>query len=352
MMSRKAAQAALHYLQFEIQWASIALLWYDYILTFPMEVKYIWDSKFRTSTVLYIFCRYALLANVLYLLALAGKLTHRVRVPCDKWYKFVGALSVLGRAAIVITFTGRVYAVWAANRFILAYLGLLGFACIALDIGYAVSVLSKFRLVSQVLVLPGSELILSSVSGLLSILMVVFEFSVAILTTYRSIQAFRLQKSLKEMKKMGLIYLVFEQGTLYFCAVSIFTVTSLILNLRNPAGFVQRLLNALTLPFSGLLTARFLLHIRRWNAKSMVVTDSRGRSRTNISTLSGFNAVPGGGTSTAVSSIVDEFGTDPVARTLRSAVSDEAGISDRHTTSSGSIELSRLDADGAERAGL
>ncbi|KAK0218206.1 hypothetical protein IW262DRAFT_1122810 [Armillaria fumosa] len=68
-----------HFLQFRIQYASIALLYYDYVLTLPMEVKYIWGSKFRLSTVLYICCRYALVANVLYLLAIARQLGARLR---------------------------------------------------------------------------------------------------------------------------------------------------------------------------------------------------------------------------------------------------------------------------------
>jgi hypothetical protein len=55
-----------------------ALLYYDYALTFPKEVEYIWKQKFRLSTALYIGCRYALLANVLYLLAIENKLGHTV----------------------------------------------------------------------------------------------------------------------------------------------------------------------------------------------------------------------------------------------------------------------------------
>lgn len=59
---------------------NIALLWYDYGLTFPEEVRYMWRSKeWKVSTFLYIFCRYALPANLLYLLAIANKLGSRVR---------------------------------------------------------------------------------------------------------------------------------------------------------------------------------------------------------------------------------------------------------------------------------
>jgi Family of unknown function (DUF6533) len=59
--------------------ALTALLYYDYALTFGMEVKYMWGQKFRISTVLYIWCRYALVANIIYLLTISGKIHIRVR---------------------------------------------------------------------------------------------------------------------------------------------------------------------------------------------------------------------------------------------------------------------------------
>lgn len=55
-----------------------ALLYYDYFLTFSMEVKYIWRRKFRLSTLLYIWCRYGLVANVIYVLSFANKMKVRV----------------------------------------------------------------------------------------------------------------------------------------------------------------------------------------------------------------------------------------------------------------------------------
>ncbi|KIL63829.1 hypothetical protein M378DRAFT_36863, partial [Amanita muscaria Koide BX008] len=49
--------------------SDIALLYYDYALTFPDEKEYIWGSRFSLSTFLYLWCRYALVANVIFLLA-------------------------------------------------------------------------------------------------------------------------------------------------------------------------------------------------------------------------------------------------------------------------------------------
>ncbi|KAK0488669.1 hypothetical protein IW261DRAFT_1557108 [Armillaria novae-zelandiae] len=222
-MATKAA--VTHFLQFRIQYSSIALLYYDYALTFPTEVKYMWHSKFKWSTALYICCRYALIANVLYLLAIAKKLGARV-LPflsplftlltfnvsnCDTWYKIIGALSVIGRAAVIATFTARTYVIFAKSNIILTYLVAIGLACVILDI-------------------------------------------------------------------------------------------------VAPAGFFQRLLNALTLPLSGILTARFLLHLRVWKDQhsTAVVSGNRGIVSQQTQTME-FRAL----------SVIDEFGEDPVSVSAR-----------------------------------
>jgi hypothetical protein len=52
-----------------------ALLYYDYALTFKSEVNYIWKKPFRLSTPLYLCCRYALAANLIYVLAISSEVT-------------------------------------------------------------------------------------------------------------------------------------------------------------------------------------------------------------------------------------------------------------------------------------
>ncbi|KAJ6549915.1 hypothetical protein B0H19DRAFT_951585, partial [Mycena capillaripes] len=116
-----------------------ALLYYDYALTFPSEVQYIWRQKFRLSTALYIGCRYALVANVLYLLAISNKLGHTVGsvfLLCDFWYKIVSVLSVLGRFCVIVIFTLRSSAVYGRSKWIPAYMGVVGLACIAFHIAH------------------------------------------------------------------------------------------------------------------------------------------------------------------------------------------------------------------------
>ncbi|KAJ6505059.1 hypothetical protein C8R45DRAFT_894491 [Mycena sanguinolenta] len=151
-MSSQAIDAAtIHFVRFHLQYSSLALLYYAYALTFPREVQYIWNQKFRLSTALYIGCRYALIANILYLLAIADKLGHTsvhklailstelnntLNHRCDFWYKIVGASSVLGRLSVTVVFILRSTAVYGGNIWIAAYMSVVGLACIALDISH------------------------------------------------------------------------------------------------------------------------------------------------------------------------------------------------------------------------
>ncbi|KAK0215170.1 hypothetical protein EDD85DRAFT_1000206 [Armillaria nabsnona] len=187
-----------------------------------MEVKYIWSSKFRLSTILYLCCRYALVANVLYFLAIAKQLGARVIFPtvfalltrfssCDTWYKIIAALSVIGRAAVIAIIDAS----------------------------------------------PGPQM--------------------------------------HWVNKRP--YTQAERDSV----VTLFTTAAVVL---NSAGFPRRLLNALTLPLSGLLTARFLLRLRAWEHKqSALVT---GSDRRTVS-----NAIPP--IEIRVLSVIDEFGEDPVS---------------------------------------
>lgn len=192
----------LRFLQFYIQYSSIgmettilsrsgaswpsrpALLFYDYILTFPMEVKYMWKERFRLSTLLYIFCRYALIANVVYLLGLLGILKHRVRsiglhldviltrvIACAlskyptldpshvltlhqaatkgtsssvHWVYLGVRQSLVGTRFpncplhtdkdCIVTLGGRTWALFGKSRLVLAYYSVIAVACIGLDI--------------------------------------------------------------------------------------------------------------------------------------------------------------------------------------------------------------------------
>ncbi|KAJ3760223.1 hypothetical protein EV360DRAFT_40232, partial [Lentinula raphanica] len=343
------------YLQYDVTWASIALLYYDWALTFPDEVEYIWKAGIAFPTVLYVFCRYALLANVMYLLEISNLLGSRVSrymhgtatraqytlqfvnrhcqgcrrahfsslsITCDNWAKFVAALSVFGRAAIIVTLIGRTYAVCSQSRWILAYLLALGIVCVVAD---AVRSAAEVTLFSP-----------CPATGLRSFFMIAFETSVVILTTIRTIQALRVGGPWRSQKHR-LIYLIFEEGK---GLISDITRRQMFNNLFPGilyfwyTGFLQRLLDGLTLPLSGAFTARFILHLRAWRRKHAGVYFISTVQDPNVGSehLAPEFSPPSSGNRTVIdleSSLsrsvpaLDDFGEDPVAREIRQS---ESGI--------------------------
>ncbi|KAF5317669.1 hypothetical protein D9619_012516 [Psilocybe cf. subviscida] len=288
MSSQAIAAATQHFLQFRIQYASIALIYWDYALTLRDEIQYMWSSKgwLKLSKLLYILCRYSLLANVMYMLAVSGKLGSN----CDTWYKGLGVISVLGRAAVLTAFTMRAYAVWSQNKLVLVGLGLMALTCVILDcVSVSTSISSH-----------------CSPEGLdVSYIFQVYNAPV--------LQALR-----------SLIHL----GVLYFSVISCFTVAAVVLNYRAPNNIFQRLLNALTLPLSGIFTARFLLHLRAADASrtgsSNVMENARigGAEdivfRREVSTFETFS-----------SAVIDGFGEDPVFAAInRSKTASNASAND------------------------
>ncbi|KAF7359893.1 hypothetical protein MVEN_00715000 [Mycena venus] len=254
MSSQAIDTATTHFLRFRLQYSSLgrhnerafhtmmifwpslsALLYYDYALTFPREVQYIWKQKFRLSTALYIGCRPMYQDSV-------------VR-------------------------------------------GLPIFPSVSFE---ALTHLQCIELVSA--------------PEMLSITTIIFETSSTFFTVIRCIQALRAMKKV-ERKRYSVVSILLEQGVLFFCSISIFTVTGVILQYRAPPGFFQRLPNAFTLPLSCTLTARFILHLRQWYATHL--NDSKDGVKSGSLVFQAQSSVHSETTLTGMVAMED-FGPDPV----------------------------------------
>ncbi|KAJ4465648.1 hypothetical protein C8J55DRAFT_566122 [Lentinula edodes] len=324
----------------QMQYSSLAILYYDYVLTFADEIHYMWRLRSLTqiSTLLYICCRYAIPGNLMYLLANAGVLGGIDR--CNTWYRIIAALSVMGRASVI---SMRAYAMCAQNKFVLLVLLPLGLLIPILDI---IQNLNLSCSDGQAHDLDSQKYQLYDVyieGNLLSIMIPIYDFIAATFTITRGIQA------LKKMPRTATLqdsvyYLLVEQGIIYFLAISAITITQSISSFHpvNPAGgaaFIGQI-NAFSVPVSGLLIARFLLRLRaaqeNLNSSSgplhtagicstvqFADRDALATSatRTDASTFRAVFGENGEGTTTestfrrVIDSVMNEFGDDPVART-------------------------------------
>ncbi|ETW79851.1 hypothetical protein HETIRDRAFT_322849 [Heterobasidion irregulare TC 32-1] len=146
---------------------------------------------------------------------------------CDRWYKIIGAISVIGRAAVITVFTMRTYTVCAQNRLILYVLGAIGLTCVVLDClhvpGLRCQLSSSIKIGREshrLSALPSfCSTTRQTANTLLSILICVLESVAAIFTVIRSFQANRVRGKGK-LRNHTLHYLLLEQGVLYFWWIS------------------------------------------------------------------------------------------------------------------------------------
>jgi len=240
------------FIRYCVQFSSIALVYYDYTLTWTQEVKFVWRRPFRLATVLYFACRYSMIANVIFALAHEEKLP---RLNCKQGYEISASLGVAGRAAILITWGCRTYAMFNKNKHILYLFGALTLLITGVA---AVNVRTVTCRIHESTTITENTL---------TALMVFYELLTAVLNSIKCYQTLR-EIGPRGFERGTLQYIIFEQGLTYCFVVTGLTIGSLVLlNAAEHGSSFKRLLNCLTLPISGLLTARFILHLRAHDEK-------------------------------------------------------------------------------------
>ncbi|EAU89950.2 hypothetical protein CC1G_08432 [Coprinopsis cinerea okayama7 len=288
-------------IEYTLQFCSLTILYFDYLLTLPDEIKYIWLRKWRLSTLFYFFCRYALVANLLYLLSISEDYTgvetalriskaYSYPCSCDTGYMICGILSIFGHIGILAVWSLRTCAVYNNNKFLMALFGsMTASSVILLCVGATDALWNKSLRISFFIdsstsyemhrderyvkeCVWGCDLRLAGPYSLLVLgangaIVLALEILAFLLATFRVWKTRREIKQKTESTKVAsLNEIIFSQGILYIGGVTVLSVGVLILNFKAKTGFVSRLLNGLKLPLSGFLTARFMLRLRAWSA--------------------------------------------------------------------------------------
>jgi len=249
-------------LEYTIQFCSLAILYFDYLLTLKDEIAYIWFSRWRVSTILYFFCRYSLVANVVYVFAISEGFGG---LDCTTGYKICGTLSVLGHVGIIAVWTMRTCVLFQNNPILFAFFGLGGLAVVTL-LSYRIPFMSCSG---------GRDI--SSILGANAALVLFIEILSFLLATWHIRKMMRSQKVTDDGTSsfMRLHRLIMSQGVYYIVAIFTFAAAQLILNFQWKTGFMARLLNAIKVPLSGFLTARFMLQLRMYGFKTVLDGSSR-----------------------------------------------------------------------------
>ncbi|KAH6891683.1 hypothetical protein BKA70DRAFT_1325852 [Coprinopsis sp. MPI-PUGE-AT-0042] len=250
-------------LEYTIQFCSLAILYFDYTLTLKDEIAYIWMRRWRVSTILYFFCRYSLVANVIYLLAISEDFTG---FNCTTGYKVCGTLSVFGHVGIIAVWTMRTCVLFGNKLILFAFFGACGSGVTAILI-YRIPLMSCSG---------GRDI--STVLGVNASLVLFIELLSFFLATWHIRKMIRSQKQADDGTSssfMRLHRLILSQGVYYILAIFVFAMAQLVLNFRWKTGFSARLVNAIKVPLSGFLTARFMLQLRIYGFKTVLDGETR-----------------------------------------------------------------------------
>ncbi|KAJ2928709.1 hypothetical protein H1R20_g8392, partial [Candolleomyces eurysporus] len=213
------ASESLKRVELNFQYCSLTVLFYDYLLTLRDEIEYVWKQKWRNSTCLYVLCRYALVANVLYVLSVSQTTGMRLRY----WIYDMRCPE-------------RVWAYWY-----------LRMKVNSLRETIPSIVNTRIKILTYI-----NKRLHSRIRGVLSALVVTFEVTAFLLASVRLWSSFKYNLELHgsvAMRRKALHSVVFRQGFWYIFAIVGLSVASVILNFKAwKGGFVQRLLNSLKVP--------------------------------------------------------------------------------------------------------
>ncbi|KAJ6605403.1 hypothetical protein DFH09DRAFT_1121327 [Mycena vulgaris] len=235
--------------------ASSAILFFDYLLTFDLEMALIWPSRWSISKILFLLSRYLVF----------------VEVPLGYYYVFVSDTSlkhckIINSTVIMTRLAGiaiaeailllRTYAISGRERRVLNVFG----SIYAIGVSTSIITLSLFIGSSKYAVpplhLPGCDLAGGRFIfvGIPFIIIVLNESALMSYTIWIGIKTYRHTRN-------PLIVTMYRDGIIYFAFLSVGSLINLLILVAGPAH-MQDLLNSLLRILHSIFSCRILLHVR------------------------------------------------------------------------------------------
>lgn len=236
---------------------------YEAILTFPQEVKYIYDKKFGLTSLLYLLTRYCPIAIFLLETIINFLLTFDLNYlgPGRFGGQILPALlSVGGLIGVQGLWGTRLYAISSGKKIWAIFLLILFVITVGLNIAGGITV-NELDANGQLTIAN------KVVSTLQNVLVTVYDSIVFVGTVYYTFGTWRLQKKTALKSANAIPVLLLEQGLVRYLLIVLLNVTTIVLNLvpissaeSSIGGFFQNCLSSIFL-------CRLTLEFRERNEK-------------------------------------------------------------------------------------
>ncbi|EIW57205.1 uncharacterized protein TRAVEDRAFT_48252 [Trametes versicolor FP-101664 SS1] len=251
--------------------SSAALLYYDFILTLPDEVRLAWRRP-RLATVLFLLVRYLALANMALAVIIQTPENPVARLiisdtDCQALVRAALITHILLSAAVSAFVAARIMALWSRNW----YLGTILFLAGLLNWSpYVESVLVGFEMVSAPWPLEPClawttrqapiELVSLYIPAALSAVNLAYEIVCLVLTVIKTIGLYRRPSGL--VRQTRLTDLLLRDGSLYFGVMAVLGVLNILSATLPNFTIGSALGEAFSRSLVPMLTCRFIAHLR------------------------------------------------------------------------------------------
>ncbi|KAG9313156.1 hypothetical protein JVU11DRAFT_6606 [Chiua virens] len=256
-----------------VAFAGNTLLLYDYFLTLPLEVSYIWKSPWSLVKVLFLVNRYGnLVGQTVVMLEETGFLSHGLQQFCGAFQLYSAILAILSGESIRFLVVLRACAILRIKRSIAVLLN-------ALYVIYGIGMLVMANYLKKnihplpFMYLNETGICYSPIPPNSWITMAI----VLILDTFIfSIVCFRLSKMLWDSRRAPpsqLIRLLARDALLFYIAAvfnAVFTIVCWTVYSQDPRSFIQ---DSVTNPFLSVVGQRLVLNLRRLGARPYSIQD-------------------------------------------------------------------------------
>lgn len=231
---------------------SLAILVFDYCITFSEEVHWTWSKSWDVTRIIFIISRYLPFAGV----GMTAYDALRVSNQCTSTLEgnIIHIISIVSAEALLVI---RTWAFWQKSKKLL--IGLLVYSVLTIAAAMAVDL-------SPTMLIPGEEPPLGTCyfqstrnAALVYVFLAMFECVILILTVYKRVHDYQDFQS-------GIIVTLYYDGMIYMLCILTITIANVIIGTALASAY-SNMLDTLQLVSHSVLASRILFRLRHRNAR-------------------------------------------------------------------------------------
>ncbi|KAG2014256.1 hypothetical protein CC2G_011091 [Coprinopsis cinerea AmutBmut pab1-1] len=238
----------------------MVLLVYDYLLTFDLEIEFVWKSRWNAVKVLFLLTRYLPFLELLPLINyvfMDGEWWYQ----CETTYRAIGWMQVIGVICAEVLLSIRIWAVWDRSRRVGIFLTLFALVSFGLLMGLANIYFQSVRYFKLpqphghhcLSIRVGNNLYIVS----LWVIILIYDTVLISLLVVRGIPCLRAALNCFRLQNA-----VFRYGLIYYFYLFVLTVMNVVIMLLLPFEYIN-ILATIERTMYSILACRAILHIRK-----------------------------------------------------------------------------------------